>query len=113
MRKILRNTLVTGGMTLVALAPAATAFAATAPQRAAAVPASTAQATCTQDQAQDQIRLHLRDGTGLRHPAASQTKVGTATAAYQHRSGPMDGTGPRAAPALDGSGNQWHPWSVR
>ena len=58
-------------------------------------------ATCTYDQNREQLRL--RDGTGVRH----DTQVVTPTQAAGHRSGPMDGSGPQADPALDGTGNQW------
>jgi hypothetical protein len=55
--------------------------------------------TCTYDQQQD--RLHLRDGTGVRH----DTQV--STGGKGHRSGPQDGSGPRADRPMDGTGHKW------
>ena len=55
-------------------------------------------ATCTYDQQQD--RLHLQDGTGVRHNTPAST-VGNG-----HQSGSLDGTAQAVRP-LDGTGHQW------
>lgn len=93
--------LVVGVMAAGVLVPSGAAVADTV------VPASTpatatAPATCTGDH--QMLRLH--DGTGLHHSAPGATAT-TPGSAYQHHSGPQDGTGPRANPPMDGSGNQW------
>ncbi len=104
MRKIVRKTVVGAGIVLVALAPAGSAFAAA---RSSAAASARPPVSCSSDQ----VRRHLRDGTGLRCPVVASNSTQASGAGYQHQSGPMDGSGPRAAPAQDGTGLQWHPWS--
>ncbi|MEZ5220510.1 MAG: hypothetical protein R2743_03380 [Ilumatobacteraceae bacterium] len=50
-----------------------------------------------------------RDGTGWRHtsPDGTTVEVPGAGRGAEHRSGPTDGSGPRADRALDGTGNRW------
>ena len=58
---------------------------------------------CTGDASGDQIRA--RDGSGPNH-AANTAGTSNTTAGSQHRSGPMDGSGPQADRPMDGSGRQ-------
>ena len=96
MRKNLRRTALIGGVATVAiLVPTGVALAATSGPGPG--PNSETVATCTHDQDRDR----LRDGTGPLH----EQQATTDGPAYGYRSGPQDGTGPRAERPLDGSGN--------
>jgi len=101
MRKF-HKALVAGGVAAAVLVPAASALAAgygPGNGRDDATP------VCTGDQAMDQLRA--RDGSGWRHTLSDGTTVEARGAGYQHQSGTMDGTGPQADRALDGTGNRW------
>ena len=93
-----KKALVSGGLTLALVVPAGVAVAATT-SGGTANP-NTSAPVCNGDH----VMLRLHDGTGWRHVAGSTQASG---GGYQHKSGPQDGSGPRAAPALDGTGQQW------
>jgi len=93
MRNNLRKVVVATGVLAALTIPASAAYAAT--QRTG--PGQQAGISCTYDQSRDQLRLH--DGTGV--PTTADP------AGHAYRSGPMDGTGPQADRALDGTGNSW------
>ena len=96
--------LAASSVALAVLVPSGVALAATnsnTPGTGAAVTR-----TCTGDQQM----LRLRDGTGWRHTTtAGDTVTVSPGQGYQHRymSGPQDGSGPQANPALNGTGYQW------
>ncbi len=63
----------------------------------------------TMNQDCDHDPIQARDGTGAMHDANSAAATANGTAhgmGAQHRSGPMDGSGPRADRPMDGTGNQ-------
>ncbi len=92
--------LAASGVALAVLVPSGVALAATNnPGNGTAVTR-----TCDGDHQM----LQLRDGTGWRHTTADgQTVTANPGVGHQYRSGPQDGSGPQANPALDGTGNQW------
>ena len=58
--------------------------------------------------AHDEARHAASFASALRHLTLPDgTAVQLSQSPYRHRSGPMDGTGPLARPALDGTGNRW------
>ena len=98
MKKKVRRVLVAAGLGVALLIPAGTALA-------AGNQARNPDHICTGNQDMDRIRA--RDGTGWRHTTADGTMVEVQPGAgYQHRGGPMDGTGQGQRPA-DGTGYQW------
>lgn len=105
--KKLHKALLAGGVTLAALVPAATAFAAGYGPGNGAGSGERGNGTCTHDQTGDQLRV--RDGTGWRHTLADGTTVQTpGSPGFQHQSGAMDGTGAQDGDRpMDGTGNQW------
>lgn len=99
MTKRIRRALIAAGLGVAVLVPAGTALAVDPPS-------GNPDRVCTGDHDMDRIRV--RDGTGWRHTTADGTTVEVQPGSgYQHRGGPLDGTGPRADRPADGTGNQW------
>lgn len=104
MRKLHKGLLI-GGVTLAVLAPASLAAAdQVGGGNGNGRGNGSMTQDCTGDQSGDQIRA--RDGSGPLH-AANRTGTPATTAGNQHRSGPVDGSGPRADRPMDGTGNRW------
>ena len=110
MTKMLRNGLLAGELSLVALAPIGTAVASAAGSVDPGPPVvrTTGDLLRLHYMTRDQDRLRLHDGTcdGTGTVRGGHVTVAAGVGA-QHRSGDLDGTRTPDRP-LDGTGFQWH-----